>query len=72
MRRYVREGKGHAALELGLEKLRNVINDGGRSLLDTGREGPLYEEMMRTGSENLTVAQWLCNATFIETRPNNL
>lgn len=36
MRRFVREGKGHAGLELGREKLRNVINDGGRSLHDTG------------------------------------
>jgi len=72
MRRSVREGKGHADLELGLEKLRNVINDGGRSLLDSGIEGPIYEEMIRTGSENPTVAQWLCNAEFIKTRQKNL
>jgi len=71
MRRSVREGKGHAALELGLEKPRNVINDGGRSLLDTGIEGPIYEEMMRTSSEIPTVAQRLCNASSVKTRQKN-
>jgi len=72
MRRFVDEGKGHAFFELGLEKLRNVINVGGRSLLDNGTQGPIYEEMMRMGSENPTVAQWHFNATFIKTRQKNL
>jgi hypothetical protein len=65
-RSFVREGKGHACLELGREKLRNVINDGGRRLHYTDLYGPIYEEMMRMGSENPTVAHWHWNATFIK------